>query len=174
MVHFGSHFLLPTDPLDSTLNTKNRIIWWRGFEPLMGKCTFFHVILSFFSKIKHYYHKNIYKCSISLFQSPRSIKKRKKMFVFLRGSNPRHQMIQFFVFNVESRGSVGKRKWPPKWTTVYGVSSLSIIWKNTALLLEFVSLYLRFWAKLLCHNPIKNFAETYVCNFFKNFLKNSL
>ena len=31
---FGRHFVLPTDPLDSTLNTKNRIVWCRGFEPL--------------------------------------------------------------------------------------------------------------------------------------------
>ena len=31
--------------------------------------------------------------------------------------------IRFFVFNVESRWSVGNTKWPPKWTTVYGVSS---------------------------------------------------
>ena len=29
----GGHFVLPSDPLDSTLNTKNRIVWWRGFEP---------------------------------------------------------------------------------------------------------------------------------------------
>ena len=48
----------------------------------------------------------------------------KKVHLPIRGSNPRHQMIRFFVFNVESRGSVGKRKWPPKWTTVYGVSNI--------------------------------------------------
>ena len=52
-----------------------------------------------------------------------NLKNWKKNVGAFAGLEPTPPNDPIFVFNVESRGSEGKTKWPPDRTTVYGVSN---------------------------------------------------
>ena len=88
----GSHFALPTDHLDSTLNTKNRNFLGSNLANSQNWNIFSFLFLIFISK-------NVYK-RLKLLRTFRKIDFVKKKYCFPQKLEP---IVRFFVFNVESR-----------------------------------------------------------------------